>query len=130
MLQKPKAQWTLVEDHVSNSGVKRSFYFSDGGAFKITRHTDKGEQQVLMIPGASLRDLAEIVPEGIFPRLVEALDACKEDIAKTKEARKIQAQAARQAEKALKHVQATRDLLLAQGLTVDQVNALFGIKAS
>lgn len=130
MFQKPKAQWTEVESLVSNNGVKRSFYLSDGGAFKITRHTDKGEQQVLMGPGSSLADLCEIIPESIFNRLNEALESVKDDIAKTKETRKVASQVARQAEKAVKHVQATKDLLLAQGMTVEQVNALFGIKAS
>lgn len=131
MLNKKPANWTEVHSVVSSSGVKRSFYFSDKGALKITRHTDKGEQIVLMTAGVALEDLKEIMPES---ELVQSLYAMHQDnkasFADAKLQSQAQAKVARQVQKAAQQVTATRDLLQAQGFTAEQINALFGIKAS
>lgn len=129
MQQKQQANWTEVHYEISTSGIKRSFYFSDKGAIKVTRHTDKGEQIVLMIPGIVLDDLREIMPCELVDKLYALHQAAKEEFNKNKEQSKIAKQVAAKVNKALSVVQASKDALLAQGFTVEQVNALFG-KAS
>lgn len=110
---RPKAVWTLIHE-VTVNGMKRSFYFSDGGAVKITRHTDKGEVPVLIMPCANLEDLSLLSPE--FGRVYEAFQSVADDIQKSKLAKKetIKIEKQRQAEisKVERTMQAATDALL------------------
>ena len=109
---KKPAVWTEIHSQTDN-GQKRSFYFSEKGALKITRHTDKGEQIVLMVPGVAIEDLAAIFPCELVNKLQEAHNAAKEDFSKAKvadkEARKLERQKANEIDKAERSMQALVD---------------------
>ena len=114
MFQKPKtpAVWTEVHSQ-ENNGQRRSFYFSDKGALKITRHTDRGEQIVTMLPGVALEDLAAIFPCELVEKLlamhVAAQDTFGENKAKAKEVAKLERQKANEINKAERSMQALVD---------------------
>lgn len=95
---KPKAVWTLVQS-VETNGMLRSFYFSDGGAVKITRHTDKGEAIVLMMPAVNLEDLACVSAE--FGKVFEAFQTIADEVKANKEKRKEASKLANQEQRVL-----------------------------
>lgn len=125
---KPKANWTHVQD-ITTGEQKRSFYLSDGGAVKITRHTDKGEQQVCILPAATLEDLQAVAPA--FAEVFQAFQSISEDIAKNKETKKAEARLERQKQqemaKALLAVQVQREKLQRLGLKPEQIEAMLKV---
>ena len=123
---KPKAVWTHVQD-VLDADQKRSIYFSDGGAVKITRHTPKGEQLVTMFPGNCLEDLIKVAPA--FEQVLTAFNSIADDIAKVKEMRKeataLERQKQKELDRAVLEVQAAQDK---QRLALARIEALTGKK--
>ena len=119
---KIKANWNEIHNTVVN-GVKYSFYFSDGGAFKITQHTGEGEKQVFMGPGQALRVISELAPENeLFLSLVETLDSVKDDIVKAKENRRLEMRRMKEAERALLTIQAQGEILERMGFKITKVS--------
>lgn len=128
---RPKAEWTLMKDVVSNDGqVKRSIYFSKNGGVKITRHTDKGERNVIVCAGSALEDLAEMIESPLLTELRDAMSAQQDEAEKTYLAEQAAAKAAKLVQKATDVVQAAREELARKGFTPEQINALLSPKAS
>ncbi len=107
---KPKAVWTHLED-VTNSEQCYSLYLSEGGAVKITKHTESGERQVLMFPAQALSDIFAV--SNVLPKVYEAYQAVEDDIQKrklmNKEQEKLEKQKAKVATKLSMQVQAAQE---------------------
>lgn len=97
------AVWHLLENVQSEDGTMRSVYLSEGGAIKITQHTDRGEQQRAMFPGSSLADVLACV--SVLPKVFEAYKDASQDINAAKQRKKdlarLEREKQREAEKAI-----------------------------
>ena len=116
--QAPKANWNLVQQR-DNIRV----YVSDKGHMKISRLTDKGlEQIVAMFSGRDLETLVSIND------LLVAAQTDYAAIAQTREKAKAQEYANKAYNQALakvaRQIQASRDAMLAAGVSLDEVNRL------
>lgn len=94
---KPKANWTKIHD-VTKGDQAFSFYMSDKGAVKITKHTPQGETRGIILMGTDVADLVAVAD--VLPRIQEAYEASlpqiQENKAKSKEATKLQRQVERE----------------------------------
>lgn len=94
---KPKAVWNEVNS-ITKGDQKYSFYMSEKGAVKITRHTPQGETRGIILMGADVADLVAVSEE--LPRIQQAfqdaLPQIQENKAKAKEVTKLERQVERE----------------------------------
>lgn len=122
--QAPKANWNLVQQR-DNIRV----YISDKGHMKVSRLTDKGlEQIVAMFSGRDLETLVSV--NDLLVAAQKDLAVVHEQREKNK-AKEYANKAYNQAlEKVARQIQASRDAMLAAGVSLDEVNRLLPMPAT
>lgn len=123
---KPKAVWTHVED--TTKGDQRfSFYMSEKGAIKLTRHTPAGEVMVFCVMGPEFENIVKVSEE--LPRIQQAFQDALPTIQANKERIKAQTALEREKQKAVtlqvRKIQAAKD---AESLAILELERLTGKK--